>query len=290
MQLLLDFSCNYYSMRAVGCDHGAVESMDETGKGGLPSTTTSSTPAAHSGPVFSVNIAELPLPKTFAALDRVLSIPLHALADLFDKVFNRNVDSHVSKVQGTRKKKGKKEKVDFSVKSTRLLADWVLRAGEVDPSQAELSAIWEAILDAIMDDEDQGEQLLKTVREARPSDIRFFLRRFAGAKGSSLGEGGEFSRLEALGLVNRIFSLSAVIGTGITAAIILYLIDRFAPLRIIGQPSLGFFGELFRTIADYALPIGVVVVLLMFLAYLMHSTTKLGDELCRRYREYSNPE
>lgn len=132
-------------------------------------------PASHV-PGFTINLAGVPIPlrRTFAAIDRLFSIPIEVLGDTLEKKMKGNVDAHVEAVQKKRKKRGKNEKIDDpSPKVTRTIADWAINASGVEPEDKDMSALWEAVLDAIMDDEDEGEQLLKIVKEANRSDIRY---------------------------------------------------------------------------------------------------------------------
>lgn len=214
---------------------------DNSGSGGLPVSASVSPPTAHSAHGFTLNLAGVPVPlrRTFAAIDRLFAIPIEVAGDALEKKMKGNLDSHVENVQKTRRKKGKKDSLENpSLKTTRAIIDWSRRAAEVDADEPSLASLWEALLDAILDDEAEGEKLLALVRDAQPGDIRFFLAKFADAPGRRVGEAAWWNRLENLGLVKRLLSSYNVITLCIVVAVGLYAINDLAPYRVIGQPAL----------------------------------------------------
>jgi hypothetical protein len=246
-------------------------------------------PTAHHTPGFTLNLAGVPIPlrRTFTAIDRLFAIPIEVAGDALEKKMKGNLDSHVGNVQKTRRKKGKRESVENpSPKTTRAIADWARRAADVDADEPSLASLWEAVLDAIMDDEVEGEKLLALVKDGQPGDIRFFLAKFARAPGRRIGEVAQWNRLDNLGLVKRLLSNYNVITLCIVVAVGLYAINDLAPLRIIGQPALSQTAEFFRRIADYGIPIGGAFAIVFFTLSVKYVPTKLGRELCDRYQKY----
>jgi hypothetical protein len=277
--------------------------MSEEEKGGLSATVGTQPiglPAEHHAahaPAFTLNLAGVPVPlrRTFAAIDRLFAIPIEVAGDALEKKLKTNLDSHVENVQMTRRKKGKKENVENpSLKTTRAIAEWARRAAEIDTEERDLSSLWEALLDAIMDDAAEGERLLAIVKEAQPSDIRFFLARFVdspprfgGVFGRMSAEPGQWGRLEGLGLVGRILPANGLATLCIIAAVALYTIDDLAPLRIIGAPQLSTTASFFRTIGDYGIPLGGLFAICFYMGYVVYEPTKLGRELRERYLKYN---
>ncbi|MGJ5175270.1 hypothetical protein ACQR16_10145 [Bradyrhizobium oligotrophicum] len=268
---------------------------DEQNRGGLPAMPglgPISAPAEHHAahsPGFTFNLAGVPIPlrRTFAAIDRLFAIPIEVAGDALEKKMKGNLDRHVENVQRTRRKKGKKESVENpSPRTTRAITEWARRAAETDAEEPTLSSLWEALLDAIMDDEADGERLLSVVKASQPGDICFFLAKFARAPGRRIGEAAQWSRLENLGLVKRWLSSYNVITLCIILSVGLYAINDLAPHRIIGMPALSKTAEFFRTIADYGIPIGGLFAIAFFIMFVMHEPTKLGRELCARYLKY----
>jgi hypothetical protein len=267
--------------------------MSEENRGGLPAMpgvhSFDPPTTSHHTPGFTLNLAGIPIPlrRTFAAIDRLFAIPIEVAGDALEKKMKGNLDSHVENVQRTRRKKGKKENVENpSPRTTKAIADWARRAAETDAEEPTLSSLWEALLDAIMDDEADGERLLSIVKDAQPGDIRFFLAKFAGAPGRRLGEAAQWSRLESLGLVKRLLSSYNVITLCIIVSVGLYAINDLAPHRVIGALAISKTAEFFRTIADYGIPIGGLFAIAFFILFIMHEPTKLGRDLCDRYQKY----
>jgi hypothetical protein len=106
----------------------------------------------------------------------LIAIPIEALADAMESKIKGNLNSHVEAVQARRSKKGKKTKIDDpSVRTTKAIADWATLAGAVEQKDKELSALWRSILDKIMENEDEGEDLLRVVQGLSNADLRYFL-------------------------------------------------------------------------------------------------------------------
>jgi hypothetical protein len=265
---------------------------NEQEKGGLPAPAVHL--PAHAGGGFTINLAGIPIPlrRTFAAIDRLFAIPIEALGDAWEKKIKGNLDSHVETVQKSRKKRGKKEKIDDpSLKLTRTMSDWAFNAADVGPEDKDMSALWQAILDAIMDDEDEGEQLLRIVKEAKRSDVRLFLRRFGVVEGLSVGtEPGGMERLRYAGLVEHVFGSNFIILFGAMCVAALYFIVRYAPKIIIGEPPLSNFSMIWVWLSNLAVPMGATITIMLFFVYQLKTPTRLGKRLLELYREYKKDE
>jgi hypothetical protein len=255
-------------------------------QGGLPAL-----PETHAGKAFTLNVAGIPIPlrRTFGAIDRLISIPIEALADAVESKFKGNLNSHVEAVQTRRSKKRKKTKIDDpSVKTTKAIADWAVGAGAVEQADKELSALWRTILDKIMENEDEGEDLLRVVQSLSNADLRYFLNRFAGmrtilARFGQIAPEGTIERLRSAGLIYRPVSLSLLFGASIIMFIAFSFVRSFyqiilSPFVISVVQGHGFISTL--------LAIGAAAVALLFL--LRHSPTQAGDRLSDLYREYLN--
>ncbi len=127
---------------------------------------------------FRIDIAGIPIPlkRTFGALDRLIATPIEALADVLEKRLASNIASHVEAVQKERSRRGKKVKFENpSPRTTKAIGDWAAGASEVDPKEKDLSAVWRAVLDEILEGGDSSEDLLRIVKLLPNSDIRYFL-------------------------------------------------------------------------------------------------------------------
>jgi hypothetical protein len=143
----------------------------------------------------------IPLKKTGAAIDRLISVPFDVWADQLNAKMRGNTEKHVDAVQKKRAKKGKKTTAeDASVKAAKSIAEWTTSAAEVDESDEQLSAVWRGLLDAILDDRDDPEELLRIVRATSPSDLRLFLKQ-GHPVGLLLMNNATVDRLKATGLV-----------------------------------------------------------------------------------------
>jgi hypothetical protein len=214
------------------------------------------------------------------AIDRLFAIPIEVAGDALEKKLKGNLDEHVENVQKARRRKGKKDNLDNpSVKTTRAIADWARRAAEIDVEEVEPSSLWEALLDAIMDDEVRGERLLAIVRNAQPDDIRLVLARYAGAPGRVSVNPGQWGRLEDLGLVGRLLPAAGLAFLCMGTALLLYIINDFAPLRVIGAPALSTTASIFRMIGDLGIPIGGCFVIFLIAFYFTHIPTGAGHDL-----------
>ncbi|MCK1457085.1 hypothetical protein IVB34_01585 [Bradyrhizobium sp. 2] len=144
----------------------------------------------------------IPLKKTGAAIDRLLSVPFNVWADQLDAKMRGNTNKHVEAVETKRKKKGKKTTADdASVKTAKTLADWTVSASEVNEDDPQLSAVWRGLLDAILDDRDDPDELLRIVQATSPSDLRLFLTRGRTPTGLLLMNNAVADRLKTNGLV-----------------------------------------------------------------------------------------
>jgi hypothetical protein len=144
----------------------------------------------------------IPLKKTGAAIDRLISVPFNVWADQLDAKMRGNTEKHVEAVQKKRTKKGKKTTAeDASVKAVKSIAEWTTSAAEVDESDEQLSAVWRGLLDAILDDRDDPEELLRIVRSTSPSDFRLFLKQGQTPVGLLLMNNATVDRLKANGLI-----------------------------------------------------------------------------------------
>jgi hypothetical protein len=143
-------------------------------------------------------------------LYRLFAIPIEVAGDALEKKMKPT--SHVENVQRTRRKKGRKETVENpSPRMIKAIADRARRAAETDAKEPTLSSLWEALLDANMENEAEGERLLPIVKDAHRGNIRFFLSKFAGALGRNVGEAIQWSKPENLELVKPLLSSYNVI-------------------------------------------------------------------------------
>jgi hypothetical protein len=134
-------------------------------------------------PSIDVGGFQIPLKRTLAALDKLIATPIEVLADAVEKKLKDNLDSHVEAVKRKREQRGKKEKIAKpSVKTTKAIGEWATAAAEVDMEDRDLSAVWRAVLDEILDERRDGEDLLRIVKSTPSSEIRFFLKRFGPRK------------------------------------------------------------------------------------------------------------
>jgi hypothetical protein len=144
----------------------------------------------------------IPLKRTAAAIDRLISVPFNVWADQLDAKMRGNTEKHVEAVQKKRTKKGKKTTAeDSSVRAAKSIAEWTEVAAEIDEKDEQLSAVWRGLLDAILDDRDDPEELLRIVRSTSPSDLRLFLARGRTPIGLLLANNAAVDRLKANGLV-----------------------------------------------------------------------------------------
>jgi hypothetical protein len=163
-------------------------SDDDEPKGGLPVTS-----AGESQKGFHVNLPGLPIPlrRTFGAFDRLLALPIEAAADSLEKKLRGNVDAHVEAVQHKRVRAGKRKRLaDPSTETVRAMAEWSVSASEIDPDkERELSAVWRGILDEIMDEREDGSELMRMVQSVPKSDVRFLIEWQNWCTGYSSGPG-----------------------------------------------------------------------------------------------------
>jgi hypothetical protein len=247
---------------------------------------------------FKLDVAGIPIPlkRTFAALDRLVALPVEALGDYVEKKLKGNVDSHVEAVQKKRRKKGKKENVENpSVKTTKRIASWAESASEVDPEEKDFSALWRALLNEILDEKDDAEDLMAIVKNARASDIRYFLECYAknhpehGFRSArkileifKFGKDEEISdRLKANGLVRRTFSNSLLVTT---------LILTLTPVVLaIGSGFLNSARWDSAKVPALEIVLGYMFITLIgisALAFNLKRPTELGKRLCDLYNQY----
>lgn len=267
--------------------------MSETGD-----STPSSLPETQTPKGFTLNVAGLPIPlrRTFSALDRLFALPIEAIGDALEKKMKGNLDSHVDAVRKKRRNKAKKETIENpSIKTAKALAAWAAGAAEVGPDEQELSAVWRALLDAIMEEKDEADALLRIVRDARSADIRFFILRFANRTDPLARYGdvaftgyGDMDRLRAIGLVTRPFGLNYVGGIALFMGVAFFELVKYAPLPLVGGPGLTPSGQLLRILADSAVPMAAVTAIFLLFVFQMHRPTLLGRRLCKLYGEYAS--
>ncbi len=226
-----------------------------------------------------MNLPGLPIPlrRTFGAIDRLIAIPIEVLGDKLEEKLKRNLDNHVDAVQKKRKQRGKQSTFeDVSVRTAIAIEDWSLSASAVDPSDDDLSAVWRAVLDAILDDESYGEEFLRIVKEAKPSDIRFFLTyyRFVDfIRGTDAD--ARLSRLVNLGLCYRLWSRSLLI--------------MFIMLAVLTSLGLITILTATRSLSGVEYVPGVVIILSCSALYWVlqaHRLTPVGKRFINLYEDY----
>lgn len=252
-------------------------------QGGLPAV-----PETHRGSGFTLNVAGIPIPlrRTFGALDRLIAIPIEALADAMESKIRGNLDSHVEAVRTNRSKKGKKTKIDDpSVKTTRAIADWASSAAAVEQGDKELSALWRSILDKIMENEDDGEDLLRVVQGLSTADLRYFLNRFAGKWTmrtlSKTAPEGAIERLHSAGLITRPISLPFLFGATVAGLLLIGVSRPYASL--LPNALLSILAQSFGLLGG---SVAVVLAAVLLLIALKYSPTQAGNRLCDLYKEY----
>jgi hypothetical protein len=253
--------------------------MSESGdqKRGLPSVPMTEV-------TLKIGDLSIPLPpRTFAAIDRLFALPFNALADLLERKLRENLDGHVEAVQEARRQRGKSERVaEFSIKTTRAISEWASLAANVGPEDEELSAVWRALLDEIMDEGDDAEELIRVVRGLRRSDIHFFIRAFAQRNPGALPtpilglveNDAAIERLRGQGLIKRMFTASALSLFGASLAVMSYFV-----ISLIGSGN--------KLEIPIVAAFGVFTLVIM---YQFWRATALGRQLARLYRLYSRGE
>jgi hypothetical protein len=260
------------------------ERIEMSDQGSLPALSET-----HTGKGFTVNLAGVPIPlrRSFAALDRLIALPLEALGDRMEGKFKNNLNSHVEAVQTKRSVKGKKAQLDDpSVKTTRAITEWAAQAGGVEPEDKELSALWRTILDKIMENEDEGEDLLRIVQSLSNADVRYFLNRFA-KKRTLVGyftlvtPEGAADRLHSAGLILRPVNVPFLFGSAILLLVVFSFLRSLMPINI----SLAFIslGPKTNSVINALFVMVAAAGLIFFLKY---SPTTIGARLCELYREY----
>jgi hypothetical protein len=240
---------------------------------------------------FRVDLSGFPIPmrRTFSALDRLVALPFEALGDRLEQSLKSNLDGHVDAVQKNRTKRGKKARVDDPpLKMAKMILEWAESASDVGPEEKELSAFWRAVLDEILDEDDEAAELIQVVRSLRKSDVRFFLRRFVQPTWrnrvlpflDSFTSRDAIARLQTAGLVDRATSLLFMIAAALGVGLAMNLVSRRFPGAFdflnVGSP----YAEIFFL---GGLPI---VLLLSIVSLCVRSPTEFGTKLCNRYREY----
>jgi hypothetical protein len=255
--------------------------------GGLPTLPTTQTAKG-----FSFDVAGLPIPmrRTFGALDRLLALPIETLGDIVERKMKVNLESHVEIVQRQRRKKGKKETLeDPSVQTAKVIAEWAAEAGRAGAEDAELTAMWRAILDEIIDGGDDGEELLRIVKSIPTSSIRHFLKLFAEHRRiESLGRVVDATHIDVLrssGLVRRLFRIEWF-RTALYVIVMLILSQYVVPA------ILAYFPNLIPPISPYGsrlfLPSLVIVSVGFLFLYQLSEPSELGRRLIQLFREYAD--
>jgi hypothetical protein len=241
--------------------------------GGLPATTH--VPALHhsSGHTFDIAGIPVPLKRTFDAIDRLIALPLETLGDYVEKRLKGNIDSHIDTVTKKREKRGKRTKAEKpSAKTIQVIAEWARNAAEVDPTEEDFAAVWRAILDQIMEDTDEGEELMRIVESLPRADVRFFLKeRFIGIP--MFTEAAQISRLSSAGLIRRLFPLTLLVFLGIAG---------FGPLITFYQRI----SQVNRPQAEILVLAAFAVPAMATLMYQIFIATRSGRLLGRLYRMY----
>jgi hypothetical protein len=211
---------------------------------------------------------------------------------LIERKLKHNLETHVETVQKARCKRKKKEKIeDPSPKTTRVIEEWATNAAEVGDDDKDMAALWRALLDEILEEGDDGADLLRIVRSLPPSDVRFFLKNFAEPTASihqvlrtsfRLDRSYEdvvITRLTNGGLVQRRFSLRLLITfllLTVAPLFMMYVVVANSPKW--DTPPIPW--VLILGLAAIATT-GVTAFL-----YSHHVPTKLGAKLCELYKEY----
>jgi hypothetical protein len=249
--------------------------------------------STHASTGLTLNIGGIPIPlrRTFGAIDRLIAVPIEALADVVESKIKKNLDSHVDAVQKARKAKGKKEKLaDPSVRTTRAIAEWATAAAEVDPDEEDASAVWRSVLDEILEGGDDAEDLLRIVKALPSSDIRFFIEAYARSPRPTLamhdlfnfsGDDAILSRLKTYGLITKTFSPSLLFSfIGLTGGSLLFAyIAASNTMRWDNLPP-----TFQMTVAFGALIFAGALVMV----FNLYRPTALGKHLCRLYAVYAD--
>jgi hypothetical protein len=255
--------------------------MSDEVKGGLPAAVgggVGNTPALDSTRGFHINLAGVPIPlsRTFGALDKLLALPIEYAAEAVERKFKGNLGAHVDAVQERRQRRGRKEKLENpSPGALRAMNEWAASAGEVPKSDLERSALWRALLDGIMDDDEDGQELLEIVKRLPRSDVREFLWTYGRESNSTLGlilsQGEDLARLQASGLLERKFKLLPVVWFGIAGTLgTVYLLAQIV----------------FQEFGTAILAIMIMSGLGGAGALRVRRPSRLGKKLCELYEEY----
>jgi hypothetical protein len=243
----------------------------------------------------SVNIAGIPIPfrRTFSAVDRLLALPVEALSDFIENKLKGNIDTHIDAVQEKRRRVGKPDKLAKpSVKTVKALGEWAASAAEVDSKERDLSAVWRSVLDRILDEKDDAEELLRTMKSLPSSDIRYFLRCYSHNQDSDttmifiLGFSNfvvdlasdhvSVSRLKESGLLTGLVRVPLIAVLVVTSGILFYAANS------------GFGSRPWNTDAlQLIVECGGLAALILFVLSRLHKPTPLGKRLCEGVREYS---
>ncbi|SFJ53931.1 hypothetical protein [Bradyrhizobium sp. cf659] len=227
--------------------------------------------------VNAVTGVPIPLKRTGAAIDRLISVPFNVWADQLDAKMRGNTENHVQAVQKKRTKKGKKTSAeDVSVKAAKSIVEWTEASAEVDEKDEQLSAVWRGLLDAILDDRDDPEELLRIVRRTAPSDLRLFLTRGRSPVGLLLSNNAAVDRLKANGLVESFmpktifFLLLVFSGTAVLYATLIQSksLDRMDQFPV------------------YSVALSMSALLPLAFFWVSSRPSKQGKKLILLYREY----
>jgi hypothetical protein len=148
-----------------------------------------------------VSALPIPLKRTGSAIDRLIALPIEAVGDWVEKKLKSNLDAHVEAVRNSRGRRGKKAEIseeDLSVERLRSIHEWAERAREVDSCDKVLSAAWRAALDRLLEEDDQGAELLRTLTELPKATARYFFTRFGEQNRNANAHGQSMSHLAKL--------------------------------------------------------------------------------------------
>jgi hypothetical protein len=243
----------------------------------------------------SVNIAGISIPfrRAISAVDRLVALPVEALSDFLENKLKGNIDSHIDAVQEKRTRFGKPDKLAKpSVKTVKAVGEWAASAAEVDPQEKDLSAVWRAVLDRILDEKDDAEELLRIMKSLPTSDIRYFLRCYSHIEGSDTtttfifglsnflvdlaSDHVSVSRLKQSGLLTGLVRVPLITVLVVTSGILFYA-------AISGFGSRPWNTDALQLIVEF----GGLAALVLFVLSRLHKPTPLGKRLCDGVREYS---
>jgi hypothetical protein len=252
---------------------------------------------------FEVGALPIPLKKTGAAIDRLLSVPIDAAANWVEEKFKSNIDEHVDRVVKSRGKRSKPSKVgkeELSIEKMQSRRSWAAEAGQVDEEDRVLSAAWRAALDRILDQQGEEDDLLRALAGVQRGNLRGFLSRY-GWQGRWLlilhrfGDrwNVDASELANARLITRFFNVR-VLTLLFIAALFLYPIANFLQYIFVYQPVNvpAWISRRWAAAEDLGLlpwAIGFAVVV-VYLASRIFVPTELGRDLLRRYRIYLDEE